>query len=139
MSAQGKSEFRAGFPWGVLLISDARSREEIPRWTNADDQVAAATTALVVRVMHEDNGEVAVRVFDDPDHADGDLVFSGPLLVPSGTLRISDALSSSAVDVDPPATSLQVSIYTNDPAEASKVDLVLRPAPAWWWPATCAP
>ena len=60
-----RAEFQAGFPWGVLLITDAESKEEIPSWATADDQVAVAATALAVRVMHEDDGEVAVRVLDD--------------------------------------------------------------------------
>jgi hypothetical protein len=121
------NRFQAGFPWGVLLVSDADSKEEIPSWATAEDQVAVASTAVVVRVMHEDNGEVAIRVLDDVSEAKGDLVFSGPLLVPSGTVRISDALGASAIELEVEGGSAELSIHTNDPAEATEVDLVMTP------------
>jgi hypothetical protein len=122
------AEFATGFPWGVLLISDARSKEQIPSWSTPDDQVAVAATALVVRVMHRDNGEVAVRVWDDALKSEGDLAFAGSLAVPSRILRLSDALGERAVEVDVPAGGADVRILTDHPSEASRVDVVLT---AW--------
>ncbi len=121
------AELQAGFPWGVLLVSDAASKEEIPSWATDEDQVAVASSALVVRVMHQDNGEVAVRVSDDAGEVTGEIAFSGSLLLPSGTLRISDALGDAAVDVEVRGGVAEVSIFTDDPMEASEVYLVLKP------------
>lgn len=122
-----RAELEAGFPWGVLLVSDADSREEIPSWAADEAQVAAASTALVVRVTHEDNGEVAVRVLDDVSEAKGEVAFSGSLMVPSGRLRISDALGARAIELEIENRSVELSIHTDDPAEAAQVDLVLTP------------
>ena len=121
------TEFQAGFPWGVFLISDAASKEKIPSWATDEDQVAAASTALVVRVMHQDNGEVAVRVVDDAGDVTGDLTFEGSLLLPSGVLRLSDALGHSSIDVEVYGGRADVSIYTDDRKEASHVAVVLTP------------
>lgn len=119
------AELQIGFPWGVLLVSDASSKEQIPSWATAEEQVAVATNALVVRVMHSDNGEVAVRVWDEPSEAKGELAFSGSLAIPSRVLRFSDALGEEAIDVDVPSGRAEVDIFTNDPAEASEVHVLL--------------
>lgn len=58
-------ELDVGFPWGVLVLTDQRSTEEIPSWASDEDQVTHSATAAVVRVRHQDEGEVIVRVWDD--------------------------------------------------------------------------
>jgi hypothetical protein len=118
------AELHTGFPWGVLLVTDAESTEQIPSWASADEQVAAAATALVVRVMHRDDGDVAVRVWSGVAGAVGDRVFSGPIAVPSRVLRVSDALGEDAVDIGIPSKRARVEIFTDDAAEASEVHLV---------------
>ena len=53
-----KAELEAEFPYGVLLITDAESAEQIPSWDSPEEPVAVAASALVVRVRHADEGEV---------------------------------------------------------------------------------
>ncbi len=48
-------------------------------------------------------------------------------MVPSGRLRTSDALRASAVQVEVEGGSAELSIHTDNPAEAAEVDLVLTP------------
>jgi hypothetical protein len=124
------AELAAGFPWGVLLITDAASQEQIPSWDSDDDQVAVASTALVVRVLHRDEGEVAIYVWDDASAAKGHTAFSGVLRVPSGRLRISDALGDESVEIEIRGAAIVVEIRTNDPREASEVHVVLTPSKA---------
>ncbi len=100
-----KAELQAEFPYGVLLITDAESTEQIPSWDSPEEPVAVAASALVVRVRHAgegegaDEGEVTVRVFDSPGEAAGGQIFSGELEVKSGLLNISDALSAATTEV----------------------------------------
>lgn len=119
------AELCAEFPWGVLLATDASSSEQIPSWASAEDQVAVASTALVVRVMHQDDGEVTIRVWDEPSEVRGDLAFSGELQVPSGSLRVSDAVGNRAIKLPVDAGPVAVDIFTDAPGEASEVHLVL--------------
>jgi hypothetical protein len=67
MSPKVRSQvLEAEFPYGVLLIPDAESKEEIPSWDSAEEQVAVAGSALVVRVQNADEREVTVRICDSP-------------------------------------------------------------------------
>ena len=54
-------ELRAGFPWGVLLVTDDESTDEIPSWKSDEEQVTHSATAAVARVMHQDEGDVTVK------------------------------------------------------------------------------
>jgi hypothetical protein len=120
-----KAELEAEFPFGVLLITDSTSTEPIPSWDSAEEQVAVAGSALVVRVQHADEGEVTVRVCDSPADAAGGLIFTGELEVSSGVLRVSDALGTSTTDVKVNPGPLQLQIYADSNVEASALDLVL--------------
>ncbi|MGY4773272.1 hypothetical protein ACXC9Q_40720 [Kribbella sp. CWNU-51] len=84
--------WEAEFPYGVLLITDAESTEQVPSWDSPEEPVAAS--GLVVRIRHADEGEVTVRVVDSPGDAAGGQIFAGELEVKSGVLKISDALSA---------------------------------------------
>jgi hypothetical protein len=120
-----KAELEAEFPFGVLLITDSTSTEPIPSWDSAEEQVAVAGSALVVRVQHADEGEVTVRVCDSPADAAGGLIFTGELQVSSGVLRVSDALGTSTTEVKVSPGPLQLQIYADSNVEASALDLVL--------------
>lgn len=119
------SELVAGFPRGVLLISDSQSTEQIPSWSAPDEQVARAETALVVRVQHADEGEVSVRLVAVESDARGPLVFEGTLRLESGTLRASDAHGHKAMDVVVTPGSHLLCLYADDPSEATAVDLLI--------------
>ena len=45
-----------------MLVTDDASTEPIPSWESEDEQVAACDSALVVRVMHGQEGEAALRI-----------------------------------------------------------------------------
>lgn len=120
-----KAEIVAEFPYGVLLVTDVASTELIPSWAGPDDQVAVARTALVMRVLHGDEGEVSVRVCDTESDARGALVFMGQIDLPSGVLRTSDALGAITADVNLGAGRHTVRIFADSHVEASAVDLVL--------------
>jgi len=120
-----KAELEAEFPFGVLLITDSTSTEPIPSWGSAEEQVAVAGSALVIRVQHADEGEVTVRVCDSPADAAGGLIFAGELDVSSGVLRVSDALGTSTTEVKVDPGPLPIQIYANSHVEATALDLVL--------------
>ena len=113
------------FPYGVVLVADAGSTEPIPSWESAEEQVAVAGSALVVRVRHADEGEVTVRVHDSSSYATGALIFSGEIAVPSGALRVSDALGDNTAEVGVSPGPLPLQIYADSNSEATTLHLVL--------------
>lgn len=120
-----QAELAAEFPFGVLLITDGSSAEPIPSWATSDEQVAVADTALVLRVLHGNEGEVSVRVCDAESEAMGVLVFTGQIDLPSGILRISDALGGVTQELNVGTGQHVVRIFADSGVEASAVDLVL--------------
>lgn len=122
-------ELQAGFPWDVLLLTDEDSAEAIPTWTSNDEQVTTSATAAVVRVLHRDEGDVTVRVWDDGSAVSGGLVFTGVLALESGVMTVSDAEGESILRVPVGIGLASVEVYTDAPVEASHVDVVVTPRP----------
>lgn len=120
-------ELKAAFPWGVLLVTDDASSEQIPAWTSGEEQVTYARTALVVRVMHQDEGSVEVRVWSSSENVRGALAYGGTIDIASQVLRVSDGLGVQALRIPVSAGLHRVEIYTNSVQEATEVHVVLDP------------
>lgn len=120
------AELRAQFPYGVLLITDAASVEPIPSWTTPEDQVTVARTALVVRVLHGDEGETNARIVSADGEASGALIFAGQIDLPSGIVRLSDATGNVTVDAKIRQGRHAVRIFADSTVEASALDVVLE-------------
>lgn len=115
----------AEFPWGVLLISDRGSTEQIPEWDSPQDQVTGGATCLLVRVRHADEGPVTVRVWDGT-HEVAVLPTAVRLIDSfSGRLVVSDALGDQSIDISVPAGTREIAIFLNRPVEATEVDVVV--------------
>lgn len=114
------------FPWGVLLVTDANSTEEIPQWSSPAETVAVAKSALVVKVRHADEGPVTVRVSDTRATALGDLVFDGPLELTSGVMAISDAIGGAALRIAVIPGNAQVAVFVDERIEATVVDVTVE-------------
>ena len=121
-------ELEAAFPCGILLVTDEAATEPIPSWGSGDEQVAACGSALVVRVVHGQEGDTAVRVWGVHGDVDGSEVFGGFLEVPSGILRVADALSEQVVRLSLEPGRHAVRVYVDEPHEAAKVDVVIDPS-----------
>lgn len=122
------SELTETFPWGVLLVADAASTELIPDWASSDEQVTHAESALVVRVRHQDEGAVHVRVWRGDGTPSGAVAFTGSIDVASGVLTISDALNERVLRVALVPGAHTIEIYTDAVSEATQVHIVLDPA-----------
>jgi hypothetical protein len=118
-------ELRTHFPWGLLLVTDAEASDRIPQWDSDEEQATASDTAVVLRVLHGDEGETTVRVWDDESSADGYEAFDGTVDLPSGTLRIGDALGEETVTVRRETGRVRLRIVTNEPREPNLVDVVI--------------
>ena len=118
---------QALFPWGLLLVTDDSSSDEIPPWASDADVVTATPTAVVVRVVHEQEGTAEVVVREGESQDMGLIVFDGVIEVPSGRLRVGDALNDQKliVSVQPGPHLLRVSV--NRPVEASEVSIEIDP------------
>jgi hypothetical protein len=75
------------FPRGVLLVTDDASNEAIPTWEDKSARVTSSRTALVVKVLHEVDGSVTVRVARQQSGSEGVVMFDGAIDVPSGILQ----------------------------------------------------
>lgn len=118
---------RARFPWGLLLICDEDAKEEIPAFPFPGAPVTSTGTTLVVSVLHSQVGEATVTIRSNPLAASGVLVYKGALGVPSGRLRISDAVGDSAVTLNIVGAVQPLQVYVDQAHEASHVDVVLIP------------
>jgi hypothetical protein len=119
-------ELNADFQFGVLLITDRDSSEEIPPWGSTDEQVTAAESAAVVRVRHADEGAAVVRIWDDDSEVVGAVAFEGRLRTPTGQVTVSDALGNSAVTVEIGHEVCNVRVFVNSSVEADHIDLVVE-------------
>lgn len=114
----------------MLLITDEESTEEIPSWLSDEEQVTHSQTAAVARVMHQDEGDVCVRVWDDGSVVRGGLAFTGALELESGVFKVSDALGESILRVPLGIGPTALEIYTDSTVEATHVDLVVTQTPS---------
>lgn len=120
------AELSAAFQWGVLLVTDASSTEQIPDWSSPDERVTAAGSALVVRVMPDVEGNVDVYVVNNDEDVQGTRVFSGRLAVPSKMLKVGDALGETTASVALGKEEIGIEVFLDEPTEASAVSLLLR-------------
>lgn len=119
------AELTAGFQWGVLLVTDANSVEQIPNWSSPDEQVTTAGSALVVKVMPDTEGVVSISVVNNEKEVHGTCVFSGRLAVPSKVLKVSDALGEQRASVLLDKEDIGIGVFLDEPAEATSVSLLL--------------
>jgi hypothetical protein len=117
-------EVRGGFPWGVLLITDKASTNPIPNWASDEDQVTSTADALVVRVVHQDEGEADVHVWSGRGDLGGAIIYRGTLATPSGTVRVGDALGEHAEMMPLGAGVHRIDVYADSAREASVVHIV---------------
>lgn len=112
-------------PWGMLLVTDVDSDERIPAWSSEEEQVTSSRSALVVRVKQGDDGPVRADVWDGAYQRNGYEVFCGILRIPSGVVRVSDALGEQCATAAVAPGSYTVRVFLNELKEAAQVDLVL--------------
>lgn len=121
----GQRELVLECPWGLLLVTDERSTEEIPSWTSDAELVAAAPSAMVVRVRHQQEGSVSVFLGADDPGAELTQVFTGELELESGVLVVSDALGDSKLRAEYEPGRWRVSVSVAPEREASVVVLTI--------------
>lgn len=121
-------ELEASFPWGLLVVTDSRSREQVPDWASNDEQVTRGETVAVLRVKHQDEGDVVVRVWDDTSAVTGDLAFRGSLNIGSGLLTVSDGLGEALPEIPTRAGPTAIAIYADAETEPTEVDVIVTAA-----------
>jgi len=115
----------AEFPFGVLLITDDGSTEQIPPWRNAAEQATASGSAVVMRVLHQQEGSVAVRVWSEEGNDLEVPVFDGEIDVRSGVLSVSDALADQVVRIHVAVGTHRIELFADSTSEASVVGVLL--------------
>ena len=122
------AELSTRFPFGVVLVTDSRSTEEIPQWESDSAQVTSARTALVLRIRHEVDGDSAVRVWSkEPEKALPFDYGTTILEVPSRTLRVCTADGARSVVIEGISARVGVKVTASRNGNPDLVDLVLTP------------
>jgi membrane peptidoglycan carboxypeptidase len=116
------TQLEGRFPWGVLLISDRESTEEIPEWSNPSEQVTAARTAAVVRVLHGSEGPVEVSV-GELTSATSVLAFDGQIAPPSGVVRVGDATGEINIELSVGPAIHRMLVRLDRASEAERVEI----------------
>ncbi|MFC4853015.1 hypothetical protein [Actinophytocola glycyrrhizae] len=106
-------------------MADVESTEPIPAWATAEDQVTAAKTALVVRVLHADDGETSVRIWDTDAEVSGVQIFTGSIELPSGVIRVSDAHREQKTELNLGVGRHDITVFADANTEASVIDLIV--------------
>lgn len=119
------AELTIGFQWSILLVADSGTKEDIPDWASADEQVTAADSTLAIRVRHEQEGDVAVNVVDDSQAPEGLCVYSGYLEIPTRRLIVGDAVGEHSTSVALERDRPKVEIFLNEPVEATQVTVLI--------------
>jgi len=114
-----------GFPWGLLVVSDQESSEQIPDWPGQDVQVTFTTSSLVVKVEHEQAGLATVHVYKGAGDLSGEPAFVGVLATPSSVLTVADAVGRHLIRVPGAAGTHRVRIFLNRPRQANHIDVVI--------------
>ena len=116
---------RRPWPWGLVLVSDALSRDPLPTSMGAE-AVVSAGTALAARVLHEVDGDALVEVtLGDPGPTDLHKVFEGPLLVASGQVVIGDAGGERTETIKVQPGPYLVRIFVDDRDQPSRLVVAL--------------
>jgi hypothetical protein len=122
------AELRASFPFGVLLVTDPKSTEPIPKWSSHEQQITASETAMVVKIQHEVDGPAVVYVWDsEPRSIKATLVDTVRLNTPSRAIRVSTATGEQFVEVPVPSNSVQILILASAAQQPDELHLVLLP------------
>lgn len=120
-------EMTAGFQFGVLVVADDEASEEIASWLSSEEQVTASHASVAMRVLHQQEGEVQVKVWHGRDSGSGVLVFAGMIDVPTGIVRISDVVMSQVLRVPVGKGCHRIEMYANSTVEASEISVLFDP------------
>jgi hypothetical protein len=115
----------SAFPWGLLLIEDERGSGTIPHWTSDEAVVTFGHDALVVKVLHEQEGSVVVHVCRDQADLGSDPIFTGTIDVVSGVLSVGNALRTERLRIPVPVGPTSIQIVAHPPSDADHVDVVI--------------
>ncbi|MBX9246206.1 hypothetical protein ICW40_15515 [Actinotalea ferrariae] len=120
---------RGRWPWGLAYIYDAdASPEEWPAVDDGSAAVWAARRAIAVRVTHEQDGEVLVRL-----HLNTDEPFQGSvcihddrLAISAAEIRVGDAAQAVSVSAPLAPGLYAVRVLVDDAAGPQRVEVLLR-------------
>ena len=104
---------RRAWQWGLVLVSDAESRESVPG-TFDGAVVVGGSSFVVSRILHEVDGEPTAEIWLDRHPTDMTCVYDAPFLASSGRLRVSDAAQQDAVEAPVERETRQARVYVDD-------------------------
>jgi hypothetical protein len=122
-------QFAASLDWAVIAVIDSSTTDGPPPWTSRADQVTVGPTGLAVKVQHAVDGETEVFAWDDDRQAEGVLVSSAEVDIPSGILFICDASHKHVIRLPWVSRRAVVHVYLTEPRYSRRVDFVILKVP----------
>ncbi|WP_141846865.1 hypothetical protein [Lapillicoccus jejuensis] len=90
---------RRDWPWGLTVMGDPSSREQVPSLLD-DRGVAAARSIVVARIQHEVDGEATAEVWVGRCPDELTCVYEGEFVTASGVVTLADAAHDDAKQLD---------------------------------------
>lgn len=104
---------RRAWPWGLVLVSDAESKEPVPG-TCGGAVALGGPSVVISRILHEVDGEATAEIWLDRHPIEMACVYDAPFLALSGRLRVSDAAEEDAVEAPIERATLRARVYVDD-------------------------
>ena len=113
-------------PHGLLFVSDARAKHEVPADTGAAN-VTTTETSVAFWVLHEVDGEATIELTNDPEIVPTGMakVFDGTIKCPSRNISVSQPDLTEIASLEIATDEPKVAIYTNDPDSPDQVVIQL--------------
>lgn len=115
-----------GFPWGLCVLEDPRSSEEIPPFAAPGQSVSTCRTGIMVAILHEVDGEATASVQVAPYRGAGVALFDGEITSDSGELRIADATADHEARVTVGEGRFRVQVFVDQVPHSELVEFVLE-------------
>jgi hypothetical protein len=112
------------WPWGVVCVSDARSRQELPL-EFGDRVVVGVETALVSRILHEVDGEATAEVWFGEPPEDLRCVYDAAFLLPSGVVTLGDASENENLSASTDRSVGRARVFADDTQHPQRVVALL--------------
>ncbi|MGY5034378.1 hypothetical protein ACWC9U_26680 [Streptomyces sp. 900116325] len=117
--------FSVGVPWGVIRIESPGSDWGIPEIDPLVSPTESNAGCIVVAVIHDDIGTVAVTVGVGDRDAPGEVIFDGSIEVRHGVVEIADLVGTTFCHQYKVGTGKfrRIKVFADDPEEAQELSV----------------
>lgn len=112
------------WPWGLVILTDVKSRELLPETMDTSIAVGVGT-AVVCRILHAVDGVAVAEVTRDSEPPGLPMVYDAPITFPSGELRLGDAANEETEQATVDPGPWRVRVFVDDVQHPERVVMAL--------------